>query len=223
MKFDFVIGNPPYQESIKNQGDRAKPVYNDFMNAAYQVANTIELITPARFLFNAGQTSKAWNREMLDDEHLAVLFYEPDASKVFPSTDIKGGVVVTLYDYTKTYGAIGTFTPYKELNDIFRKVQAKTEKNLDEIVSSRGNYRLNAAFLKKYPDASKRVGVGTGNMIVSNIFDKIPEAFLVSKPNDIEEYLMIVGRTVKSRFVCKLPLGMRFGQADKRAVCSSAM
>ena len=45
--------------------------------------------------------------------HLAVLFYEPDASKVFPSTDIKGGVVVTLYDYTKTYGAIGTFTPYK--------------------------------------------------------------------------------------------------------------
>lgn len=38
-----------------------------------------------------------------------------------------------------------------------------------------------------------------------------------------EKGVEIIEAEVKSRFVCKLPLGMRFGQADKRAVCSSAM
>lgn len=45
MKFDFVIGNPPYQETLENTSD--KPVYNEFMNAAYETADAVELITPA--------------------------------------------------------------------------------------------------------------------------------------------------------------------------------
>ena len=68
--FDYVIGNPPYQEDTQAQGDRANPVYNQFMDASYVVAEKVELITPARFLFNAGQTPKAWNRKMLNDPHL---------------------------------------------------------------------------------------------------------------------------------------------------------
>ena len=79
MKFDFVIGNPPYQETLENTSD--KPVYNEFMNAAYETADAVELITPARFLFNAGKTSKAWNQKMLSDEYLKVLLYEPDSGK----------------------------------------------------------------------------------------------------------------------------------------------
>ena len=54
--FDYVIGNPPYQEDVENKGDRANPVYDKFMESAFQVANVVELIHPARFLFNAGQT-----------------------------------------------------------------------------------------------------------------------------------------------------------------------
>ena len=52
MKFDFCIGNPPYQESQEATSD--KPVYNHFIDAAYDIADKVELITPARFLFNAG-------------------------------------------------------------------------------------------------------------------------------------------------------------------------
>ena len=59
MKFDFAIGNPPYQESRKTTKDM--PVYNDFMDAAYEIADKVELITPGRFLFNAGATSKKCN------------------------------------------------------------------------------------------------------------------------------------------------------------------
>ena len=93
--FDYVIGNPPYQEVTESDSTRMPPVYDKFMDEANKVANVVELITPARFLFNAGQTPKAWNKKMLEDPHFKVLSYEEDASSVFPNTDIKGGVAIT--------------------------------------------------------------------------------------------------------------------------------
>ena len=66
-KFDVVIGNPPYQEEAQGSGTRDTPVYHLFMDAAYEVAHKAVLITPARFLFNAGFTPKAWNEKMLAD------------------------------------------------------------------------------------------------------------------------------------------------------------
>lgn len=59
---------------------------------------------------------------MLNDEHLKVLSYEPDASTVFPNTDIKGGIAVTLRDATSDFGAIETFTIYPELNGILKNL-----------------------------------------------------------------------------------------------------
>lgn len=67
------------------------------------------MIHPARFLFNAGSTPKAWNEKMLSDPHLTVLHYESDSSKIFANTDIKGGVVITYRDKVKNYGAIEHF------------------------------------------------------------------------------------------------------------------
>ena len=66
--FDFVIGNPPYNADFSDSGDNGKfaaPVYNEFMDATYQVADKVELIHPARFLFNAGSTPKEWNHKIL--------------------------------------------------------------------------------------------------------------------------------------------------------------
>lgn len=74
-KFDVVIGNPPYQEEAKGAGTRDTPVYHLFMDAAYEVGKKAVLITPARFLFNAGFTPKAWNKKMLADPHLSVPVY----------------------------------------------------------------------------------------------------------------------------------------------------
>ena len=76
MKFDFVIGNPPFQDSsIGDNKTFAPPVYYKFVDAAYEVADKVELIHPARFLFNAGSTPKQWNEKMLQDKHLKVMFY----------------------------------------------------------------------------------------------------------------------------------------------------
>ena len=83
VRFDFIIGNPPYQEELIGTSDR--PIYNDFMDAAYSIADRVELITPARFLFNAGKTPKVWNEKMLNDEHLKVVMYEQNSRSVFPT------------------------------------------------------------------------------------------------------------------------------------------
>ncbi len=200
MKFDFIIGNPPYQEEIQNQGDRANPVYDKFMDATYDIADCVELIHPARFLFDAGQTSKAWNRRMLDDTHFMVLKYWNDASTVFSGVDIKGGVAVTIHDNSKELGPIGTFTSYEELNCILKKVISfvNGQPMLDYLVSSRGLYRFSERFYEDFPDASSLVGKGSGNMIVSNIFDKASDAF-VSEPNGIDDYVRILGRSRNTR------------------------
>ena len=119
MKFDIVIGNPPYQEETEGTSD--KPIYNYMMDAAEEIADKVCLITPARFLFNAGKTPKAWNRKKLNDPHFKVNYYEQDSSKIFSNTDIKGGVAITYRDSNKDFGAIGTFTAFSELNSIYQK------------------------------------------------------------------------------------------------------
>ncbi|SER07720.1 Eco57I restriction-modification methylase [Lachnospiraceae bacterium NE2001] len=193
MKFDFVIGNPPYQEETKNSGDRPNPIYNNFMDAAYSIADTVELITPARFLFNAGQTPKAWNEKMLSDEHLRVLSYEADASKVFSTTDIKGGVAITIRDKNKLYGAIGVFTVYNELNGIIRRVSdiVGDSPRLDSIIASQGLYRFSSRFFVEHPEIKDISGKGTGNKIVSSFMEKMPDVFCENPQSSVISVKML--------------------------------
>ena len=89
LKFDFIIGNPPYQEEASGDNkDFAPPIYHKFLDEAYKICDRVELIHPARFLFNAGNTPKAWNEKMLHDPHLKVLWFEQDSGKVFANTYI---------------------------------------------------------------------------------------------------------------------------------------
>lgn len=94
------------------------------MDISYAVAKQAVLITPARFLFDAGQTAKEWNRKMLNDEHFKVTMYEPDASTIFSNAEIKGGVAISIRDSEKICGKIGVFTAYSQLNSVLQKVSA---------------------------------------------------------------------------------------------------
>lgn len=195
-KFYAVIGNPPYQEEFNDDGNRtyAKPVYNDFMDAAEDVADRVELITPARFLFNAGSTPKAWNTKKLADPHFKVLQYEADASKEFPNTDIKGGVAVTLRDRTKLFGPVGTFIPDNNLRSIYKKVtQSADFETLERDVHSRTEYRLTDAMHRDNPFAQERQSSGHLYDMSTNIITLLPEIFSDKKPEDSHEYIKILG------------------------------
>ena len=201
MKFDFVIGNPPYQDNTLGENETfAPPIYNAFMDASYEVADKVELIHPARFLFNAGSTPKAWNQKMLKDEHFKVLYYEQDSSKVFSNTDIKGGVAVTYRDSTQVFGAIEMFTHFQELNSIMKKVKNhRTFKTLSNIVITRTAYRLTDKMHEDYPEAEKQLSKGHRYDMSTNIFDRLSQIFFDEKPDDGFEYIRILGRENNNR------------------------
>ena len=191
MKFDVVIGNPPYQ---KEGEARDEPLYHHFMEAAQSIGSTVCLITPGRFLFNAGQTPKSWNRNKLADPHMKVAFYEQDSSKVFSNTDIKGGVAITYFDSDKKIGPIGTFTRYEILNDVVKKISRYLEKNLSSIVGTQGCYRFSPYALNEYPEILQRQGNGTKSKIVSRSLECLPEIFLDNPGLNHLEYTEILGR-----------------------------
>ena len=201
MKFDFIIGNPPYQE--EQEGDNktfAPPIYHHFIDAAYELANAVELIHPARFLFNAGRTPEAWNEKMLDDTHLKILYYEEDASKIFPNTMIKGGIAISYHDKGKDFGAIKIFTKYDALNSILHKVNGSHSfASIEKIAVTRTAYRLTAKLHADHPEAIHQLSRGHAYDMSTNIFERLPQIFFDEKPDDGQPYIQILGRRGNQR------------------------
>lgn len=171
FKFDVVIGNPPFQEEIEGTSD--KQIFPYFMDQAYEIGEKVELITPAKFLSNAGKTLKKWNKKILKDPHLKVTFFEQDSSKVFSNTRIKGGVCVTYRDALEELGPIGTFTPFTELESIIRKVVFSKEKHFKPISKNiylQNKFNLDALY-EDYPELKSQIGSsGKEKRLTTSIF-----------------------------------------------------
>lgn len=210
MKFDYVIGNPPYQDEMEGTSDN--PVYNLFMDATYPMASVVELITPARFLFNAGKTPKTWNEKMLNDEHLKVLYYEQNSAKIFNNTDIKGGVVITYHDREKECGAIQIFTAYPLLNTIIQKVKKQIKSSLSDIVFAPESYKFTKQMYVDHPEILSMTMISKGKEVpliskghdydlTSNIFDKLYNIVFFETKQGADECVEIFGRKSNER-VC---------------------
>lgn len=199
VKFDVVIGNPPYQNEGIGDVARDEPIYHKFMDLAYEVADKAVLITPARFLFNAGQTPKMWNKKMLEDKHLQVIYFAQKSEEVFPNTDIKGGVAVTYRDTKKNFGAIETFTPVEWLNELFHLVHHKVKRSFNEYLFGKSSYKFSANLYNRYPELRGRVSVAEEKSIGSNIFERLPEIFSDEKQSDSQ--VGIYGRLNNERVI----------------------
>lgn len=202
--FDYAIGNPPYNEDFSNSGDNgnfAKPVYHEFMDAANDVSEKVELIHPARFLFNAGSTPKEWNQKMLNDPHFKVLDYSAESDSYFPSlsTGIKGGVAITYHDDTRDFGAIGTFTPYPKLTSIVAKSAAKdAARSIASIVYTQVRFDLDALYAD-HPECKKLIGSdGKDRRFRNNTFEKIP---VFAEKSDGSSDIHVVGVVNKNQRV----------------------
>lgn len=193
LKFDAIVGNPPYQENIAGRGDQP-PIYHKFLETAYSMSKVVAMIHPARFLFNAGLTPKKWNAKMLNDPHLKVIYYEQDSSKVFPNTDIKGGVVITLRNTDENYGAIGVFTSHPELAGIVEKVQSKEEPTLSQFITGRGVYRLTNVAHSEHPEVESIQSRGHKNDVGTTAFTSLKDILLFeNKPDDDNQYAQVLG------------------------------
>ena len=108
MKFDVIIGNPPYQlscasEKTTNNGAFASAIYPMFIDKALALnPSHLVMITPSRWMTKAGQgISDAWVDKMLQSNHYVEMHDFLDASECFPGVEIKGGV--NYFHYRKDY------------------------------------------------------------------------------------------------------------------------
>lgn len=193
MKFDVIIGNPPYQEETASDSTRKPPVFNFFMDEAYKCADRVSLITPARFLFNAGYTSAQWNNKMLHDTHLKVQLYEPISGKIFQNTQIEGGIVITYHNNNVDFGSIEIFVKFEELNTILRKVRLKTNHYLNEIISSPLSYQLTSLVGHDYPNLLPRLR--------SSAFSTHAVIFNDEVPKDGKDYIGMMGLLGNERII----------------------
>ena len=187
--FGAVIGNPPYNESTKDTSD--KPIYNYFMDISYGLSDFVCLITPARFLFNAGKTSKSWNKKMLSDKHIKVIKYYQKSSDAFADVDLKGGIAITVRDINNVSKPIGTFTSFNELNTILRKViNLSGFSSITDQVYLQNKFKLEKIY-SDYPDLINVIGSrGKEKRLTTSIFNQLP-IFSDKKIND--NYVQILG------------------------------
>lgn len=197
-KFFAVIGNPPYHENGAGANPKDPSIYQHFYDSAFSVANKVELITPARFLFNAGDTPVEWNKKMLNDEHLKVEMYEPKSSNVFSGTSIPGGVTIIYRDSNEIFGSIKFFSQFEEVNTIVQKVDKISKKSFAEIIYNRGLYRYSNLAYEKIPNLKN---LTADPRIAPKAFENLQEFFTEKKPNDDHKYIKIFGRDKTIRWL----------------------
>ena len=168
MKFDVIVGNPPYQLSDGGFGASAMPIYQLFVEQAKRLEpHYMAFIIPSRW-FTGGKGIDKFRDEMLKDRHVKELVDFPSSSDCFPGVDIPGGVCYFVRDSKyigktriKTYngetivnnserylddGNAGIFIRYSQMISVLKKVQSLHEITMDTIISSQKPYGLRTDF-----------------------------------------------------------------------------
>lgn len=184
MKFDVIIGNPPYQLSDGGAQASAKPIYHYFVEQAKKMnPRFLTMIIPARW-YAGGKGLDEFRDTMLSDIHLKELHDFPNTDDCFPGVNIRGGVCyflwekdydnrkklvnVVTHDQDKTdsmmrslkYGDLNIFLRYGKSLSILEKVMAKCGNNvMAKHVSSRKPFGLSTDFAKTSKFRSKPSGM----------------------------------------------------------------
>jgi len=163
MKFDVIIGNPPYQLGDGGAGVSASPLYHKFIEQAQKLnPRYLTMIVPSRW-FAGGKGLDEFRANMLNDKRLRTIVDYFDSTECFPGVDISGGVCYFLWERDnkgeckiKSVRAgqesvmmrpllekgSDTFVRFNEAISIVRKIEKHKEKPFDTLVSSRKPFGL---------------------------------------------------------------------------------
>lgn len=158
MKFDAIVGNPPYQEKGKLGGNGDAPIYQDFASISRKIESKyIVFIIPSKwFTSGSKRLLGPFRKEMLQGKRISKMVAYANSYDVFPKpVEIKGGVCYFLEnnsyqgncDYTfinggeiitdnLNLGALDIFIRIPRVSKIVQKVHSKGEESLSQIISS---------------------------------------------------------------------------------------
>ncbi|MFV0248822.1 MAG: Eco57I restriction-modification methylase domain-containing protein [Tenacibaculum sp.] len=163
MKFNAIVGNPPYMEMDGGAQASAKPIYNQFVEIAKKIKpEYISMIMPARW-YSGGKGLDEFRETMLSDKSISKLFDYPNSKDCFTNVDIAGGLCYFLWDkkyngktkitnyingelseYTRDLDTFDILIRDNKAISILKKVQESNESNktLSDRVSSRKPFAL---------------------------------------------------------------------------------
>lgn len=156
MKFDVIIGNPPYQLNVGVQKDNyAVPIYQKFIEQSIKLnPRYLTMITPSRW-FTGGRGLDEFRTKMLSDNRLRKIVDYPDSKDCFAGVDISGGVNYFLWDREyhglcefvschdgrttacmRNLSEFAIFPRYNEALSIIHKIIQSGDKSVSEMVST---------------------------------------------------------------------------------------
>ena len=172
MKFDVIVGNPPYQLSDAGFGRSASPIYRRFVEQAKKLQpRYLTMVIPARW-FAGGKGLDEFRRNMLSDKRIRKITDFENSADVFPGVDIAGGVCYFLWERDsegfcevtnfhqgekivsiRQLDEFDTFIRHSKAVSVIHKAIEKNKKFLNDIVSSRKPFGLPT----NYPPKSRGI------------------------------------------------------------------
>lgn len=185
LKFDAIVGNPPYQEMDGGAQASASPIYQHFVTTSKAIEpEYISFIMPTRW-YVGGKGLDNFREEMLSDIHLRVLYDCLTPEDIFPNTNIRGGVCYFLwdssYDNTENLTRVVTFENNEVVADVLRPIKVegidlfirdgqaikiinkvftnKSQKTMDKFISVRKPFGLEGSFINSKDLHSENQGL----------------------------------------------------------------
>lgn len=219
MKFDVIVGNPPYQMSDGGDKDDetrtrggATPLYDKFVTQAKKMnPNYLLMIIPSRW-FAGGRGLDDFREEMLKDKRISKIIDFPRSSDCFPGVEIKGGVCYFLWDSNKKSDDCeittirgseistmnrklleknsNTFLRYNESINIYHKVKNKKEDTFDKIVSSMKPFGFRTFYKGKKENKENTIKLYANKSIAF-----VAETDIIINKEWIKEYKVYVTRS----------------------------
>ena len=210
MKFDVIIGNPPYQLDTAGAGKQAKPIYNLFVEQAKKLnPRYLTMIIPSRW-FSGGMGLDEFRNSMMNDKHLSKITDYTNSKDCFPGISVSGGVCYFLWErdatqnceftnitndvkdtMTRPLNEFATLVRYNKAVSILHKIKAKSEKSIDTIISSLMPFGLSTS----YRGEKEKSEINCLSLHASDGITFINKGVITKGTEYIDKYKILVSKT----------------------------